>query len=166
MDSLTDNTTSSLHTFYGVVAGFATGLRMHYRKNSETPHLRIAGSPDNTLNYIPVDVAVRWMMDIREADVPLNNQTYHIVGPNNVNSGEVMQLLGDIMGFTFEFVADAPDKTANVLERIYYSKVNDLYYPYMTKATPVLRTDNTTRDLGGDYVATHVPLINMDHFRL
>jgi len=164
MDSLNDNSTTSRYTFYGFLDGLITGMKMHKRKCNNTPNIRFLGNPENTINYIPVDIAVNWMMDIRNADVPLNGETYHIVGRNNIRTHKVFEVLGDLLDFSFEFVPYIPKKTLNSLERIYYRSVHDLYYCYITKETPNLRTDNTLRDLGFDYIQKHIPIIDKKHF--
>ena len=134
-----DSRTGRITHFHGVYAfirGLWSTLERIRRRNpaNETIHLpmRVPGSSDGTLNFVPIDYVVGGMVEIGKRNDSIGN-TYHLANPEATPNGmwlpTICRLLG-VEGLRFvdpqSFVSEPPNR----LEAL-FRKHMAFYYMYL-----------------------------------
>lgn len=106
--------------YYVVVKALDAGKRLLERRLG-LPHMelviRIKGSPQATVNLIPVDVAARQIADVIKTNVC---GSFHITNPSPPTLNELAVVVSDVVGAEIEFQErlDDPNPAERVVERM------------------------------------------------
>ncbi|HET9131943.1 MAG TPA: SDR family oxidoreductase [Terriglobia bacterium] len=124
------------HGVYAFIRGLWSTLERMRRKNPSNGNihlsLRVPGSGNTTLNFVPIDYVVNGMVEIGGRDSSIGN-TYHLANPeatpNHVWLPAVCRLLG-MEGLRFVDPQSFVDEPPNRLEAL-FKKHMAFYYMYL-----------------------------------